>query len=282
VAKRIAISNAQAQSGAAAELVALLQSVTSDGRISSDEIKELHRWLQRNRDTGLPGIELLAMTIETIAADGRVTDAERTELAKVIERVLPPELREFAKQRRKLESLAKKERDRLTQDAVAEARAQEAAKFEPICAFDFVVAGVGYEGRSAVTAHMVADEPVFLIRDRRNGHSPNAIEVRTQEGYQIGFVPESDAVELAPLFDQGYKHIAFVKRIWQGRSFPVPVVIAEIFPPNTARTQAIAEHQVPQKRAPRPRTRTNYLIAFILMLLIVVLWVGSCVSRYIG
>lgn len=279
MAKRIAISSAQAQSGAAAELVALLQSVTSDGRLTSDEIKDLYQWLRRNRDTGLPGIEILAMTIETIAADGKVTDAERAELAKVIERVLPPEFREFAKQRRKLESLAAKERDRIAKAAAADASAREVAMYQPICSFDFVVAGVGYEGRSEITEHMVADEPIFLIRDRSNRFSNNAIEVRTQEGYQVGFVPESDAAELAGLFDQGYKHIAHVKHMWQGRSFPIPIVIADIYPPDTARSGAISERQVPAKRTPQPRTRLHYLIAFVLLVLVFVLWIGSCIVQ---
>jgi hypothetical protein len=96
MAKRISISSAEAQEGAAADLVALLQSVTSDGRISNDEIRALHRWIRENQDCGLPSLPLLKDTIESICADGRVSDEERVELATVIERVLPPDLRAIA------------------------------------------------------------------------------------------------------------------------------------------------------------------------------------------
>lgn len=246
MAKRVSISSAQAQEGAAAELVALLQTVTADGKISNDEIKALHRWTRENQDCGLPGMQILRETIESICADGRVSTEERDELAKVIERVLPPDLRDLAKQRRRLEALAQKERTR----AEAAAAMAEAERRAPALTFDFLVAGVAYENRAFVTARMSEDQPVFIIRDRRNQFSPNAIEVRTQEGFPIGFVPEEDAGDLAPLLDQGYRHIAWVKKIWLGRNFPIPVVIAEIYRPNTARTEAIREDEVPTRRIP--------------------------------
>jgi uncharacterized tellurite resistance protein B-like protein len=246
MAKRVSISTAQAQEGAAAELVSLLQTVTADGKISNDEIKALHRWTRDNKDCGLPGMQILEETIESICADGRVSSEEREELAKVIERVLPPELREVAKQRRRLENLAQKERTR----AESHAAAAEAERRAPVFDFDFLVAGVAYENRALVTARMTDHQPVFIIRDRRNQFSPNAIEVRTADGFQIGFVPEKDAVDLAPLLDQGYRHTAWVKKMWQGRSIPIPVVIAEIYRPDTAKSESVREDEVPPKRTP--------------------------------
>jgi hypothetical protein len=248
MAKRVSISSSQAQEGAAADLVALLQSTTADGKITTAEIKELHRWIRQNSECGLPAMHFLKETIESICADGRVSDVEREELAKAIERVLPPEMRDFARQRRRLGALAEKERRRQDAQAAAIAEAAAAARRAPIFEFDFLVAGVAYEQRSLVTETMSEDERVFIVRDRANRHSPNAIEVRTTDGFHIGFVPETDAKELAPYLDQGYRHIALVKSIWRGRSIPTPVVIAEIYPPDTERSDAVRESEVPARQ----------------------------------
>jgi hypothetical protein len=248
MAKPVALTAKQVQEGAAADLVALLQSVTSDGRVTTEEIKELYNWLKINANLAFPGMELLKQTIEAICSDGRVTDQERIELLKVIERVLPPEFREIAKERRKIESIASRERAKLLKQVELEAREAEAARFRPEFDFDFVVAGVAYEKRYLVTEMMKENETVYLIRDRANAHSANAIEVRTAEGFHIGFVPERDAAALAEYLDHGYRHIAWVKRLWHGRQFPTPIVIAEIYKPDTERAEAVREDQVPRKQ----------------------------------
>jgi len=248
MAKRIALSSAQARDGIAADLVALLQSITSDGRITTAEIKQLHRWLRDHSDSPLPGMTALKDTIERICDDGKITDAERTELSKVIERVLPPELRSVARQRRIDESGAARERRRLMEEAEEEVRARERARTEPSLELDFLVAGVAYERRSQITSSMQASEAVYLIRDRVNRFSPNAIEVRTQAGHCIGYVPEELAAQVAADFDAGARHIAWVKRIWPGRRHAIPIIIAEIYPPETERHESIRESQVPAKR----------------------------------
>lgn len=266
MAKRIALSAKQAQEGAAADLVALLQTVTSDGRISTEEIKGLHNWLKLNANDSFPGMKLLKQTIETICADGKVTPEERSELLKVIERVLPPELREVARERRKIESLASRERAKLMKQVEREAQAAEEAKSRPEFEFDFVVAGVAYEKRHLVTEMMQQNESVYLIRDRANAHSPNAIEVRTAEGFQIGFVPERDASALAQYLDHGYLHIAWVKCLWHGREFPTPIVLAEIYRPDTERRDAVREDQVPRKQpilASDEAGRLRFLLAIL-------------------
>lgn len=278
MAKRVSLTSAQAQEGAAADLVAILQSTTADGRISTDEIKELHRWLRQNADCGLPAMQFLKETIESICADGKVSDAEREELAKAIERVLPPDMREFARQRRRLESLANKERQRQAAQAVAIAEAAAAARSAAVFEFDFLVAGVAYESRAVVTETMVDDETVYLIRDRANPHSPNAIEIRTKEGFHIGFMPESDAKALAPYLDQGYRHIAFVKTIWRGRDIPTPVVIAEIYPPDTERSDAVREAQVPPKQ-PFLKPRRSLLVPIVAMIAVLLSIIVLALAR---
>jgi hypothetical protein len=72
--------------------------------------------------------------------------------------------------------------------------------------------------------------PLFNTRHQNdNVHSRNAVEVVISGGEQIGFVPEEDAQDLAPLLDSGHKYTAHVKRLLtEGRS-PIPVVFASVY-----------------------------------------------------
>ena len=87
----------------------------------------------------------------------------------------------------------------------------------------------------------------FLVRDRANAFSRNAVEVRLSNGMQAGYVPEEHAIDVAPLLDAGHKHIAYVKKILTGGRTPIPVIVASLFSPDADRPDAIAEHQVPRK-----------------------------------
>jgi len=262
MAKRISITSSQAASGAAADLVALLQTITEDGRIGNSEIKSLRNWLETNKDCGLPSVPFLTLTIDAIAADGKVTDKEREELAKAVEKVLPPELREFAKQRRRLLALQKKE----AAAAQAESTAAEAARTAAVGSLDFVVAGVAYDSRAAIAAMLHAGDPIYLIRDRGNAHSRNAIEVRDQSGRQIGFVPEADAVVLAPYLDAGYRLRTSVKHMWQGRQCLIPIVEGDVYAPENRLPGTYVAGDVPSRRGIRSTSATRGCLPLMIVL----------------
>lgn len=95
MAKSIRIRKEATTAGIAAELVGLLETITSDGVITDAEIYRLREWIEQNRYcTDLPAVDFLDVTISHILADGRVTDLKRREVYRVVERVLPTELQQ--------------------------------------------------------------------------------------------------------------------------------------------------------------------------------------------
>lgn len=54
-------------------------------------------------------------------------------------------------------------------------------------------------------AELEPDEVLTLVRDPENRFDPNAIQVHTDDGLFIGFIPKSFAAQLAPLMDEGTK-----------------------------------------------------------------------------
>jgi hypothetical protein len=114
---------------------------------------------------------------------------------------------------------------------------------------NFMVAGVHYEGRPEIIRRFAEDShQVFLIRDRRNRYSKNAIEVRLPNGMQIGFVPEDDAREMAHYLDDGCPHQAEITKILTGGRVPIPVVQTYVYRPDCDVDGAVLETDVSEKR----------------------------------
>ncbi len=254
---RLSLTKADIQAGVGAELLALCQSVTEDGRLQKQEIVELTLWLRRNRGSDLPAIAHLAETVERIIADGRVTRDEHDELYKAIETVLPPDVRRDAVASRKAVESERKARDREARAAgkalEREIKAQERERDRPVASLNFMVAGVHYEGRAEViSAHVRQGDPAYLARDPANRFSRNAIEVRLANGMQIGFVPEMDARRTARVLDAGNPHVAYVTKVLTGGRAPIPVVQADIHNADAVVDGLIFPNQVPPKRKPKP------------------------------
>lgn len=218
--RRKALSKLQRVTAAGAELIALCQTITEDGRLVEEEVAALRQWLAENDGTPLPAIEFLRETVERVVADGKITSVELQEVYAAIETVLPRDIRATVRGSR----------------VAVERAASEAARdaWAKVSRWDFMVAGVRYEGRAAVIRQFARpDDQVFLIRDRFNEHSRNAVEVCLSNGKRAGYVPEDYAIELAPLLDSGYQPRAHIKKIlWTRQRAPIPVVIAFIHPPD--------------------------------------------------
>src|SRR6185312_3493613 len=113
----------------------------------------------------LPAIGFLTSVVETILQDGKVTKAERQELYRALEKVLPVEVREAAASRRRLASAREREEANEQKKAEKERRAQERLRDSPIGGANFMVAGVLYEGRDKViNTYARAGDRAFLIR----------------------------------------------------------------------------------------------------------------------
>lgn len=197
---RLSLTAAQIRAGVGAELLSLCQTVTADGVLTDPEVTALSGWLAANSTSDLPAIGFLVTTLQRILADGRITPEERAELYAAIEKVLPPEARQTAKDNRKAVEAAIKElaKERREAERTAEREARE--RDRALYTVNFMVAGVSYEGRPAIIRRYVQeDDRAFLARDPANRFSRNAIEVRTAQGYCYGYVPEDYAPEVAPL-----------------------------------------------------------------------------------
>jgi len=216
--KRVSLTSAQAQEGLGAELVSLLQGVTSDGRLTESEARDLAAWLEENATADLPSIAALRAEIAAILADGVIDARELASLQAVVEAVLPMELRKEARQRRR--------------EAVAEEKmAAKVIKDQSrrIDYFNFMAAGVHLPGRqAAIDREISTGSEVFLCREPGNPHDRNAVIVQAKSGAIIGYVPRDDAEILAPLLDSGAKYSADVRKIL-GYNKVIPVVQVDVF-----------------------------------------------------
>ena len=124
---------------------------------------------------------------------------------------------------------------------------------------------------------------VYLARDPANRFSANAIEIRLPNGMQIGFVPETDARDMAPELDSGCPHRAYLKKILAGRRAPIPFVVASLYHPEAAqRPGLVLQHQVPAKASPAATAHDRsaaaspsllyVAIAVAILILVLVIW----------
>lgn len=282
---RLSLTKSQVSAGPGVELLALCQTVTEDGSLSDAEVSQLRDWLAENRTADLPAIDFLASIVETVLHDGKVTKAERQELYRALEKVLPVEVRATAASRRRLAAAKEREEAKEQKRLAKEQQAQERLRDSPIGGANFMVAGVLYEGRDKViNAYARAGDRAFLIRDKNNRYSRNAIEIRLENGMQIGFVPEDNAIELAPLLDNGALQTAMITKILDGRRGPIPVVDVDLYGVDAQVPGAVAQSQAPQiatprnspapraEPAPKPRSTSWRWIGLVVLILIAI-WV---------
>ena len=274
----------QRQGAVGAELLVLCQTITEDGSLSDDELSGLKRWLDDHRGADLPSIGFLVHTVEQILADGKVTKEERQDLYRTIEAVLPTDVRREATAKRREIEAEERARMRAQRDVDKARSREEQERNRPVGDWDFMVAGVHHEGRGEVVRrHLRAGDRVFLVRDRANRHSRHAVEVRLQNGMQVGFVPEDIAVEAAPLLDKGHPHEASCKKILTGGRAPIPVVIAAAYRPDATVEGLVGESDVLARASsgvPAGTRRTGCavlivtLVTFSVLLMVVAVVVG--------
>lgn len=243
------------------ELLELCQTITEDGSISDEEVGALSKWLEENRFADLPAITLLTTTIEQIIADGIITPEERAELYKAIEIVLPPDVRKDVISKRRAIEKEEREAEKKEREEAKERTKEERERNRPIAGFDFMVAGVRYEGREEVISTFAAQgDDVLFMRERDNKYSRNATLIRLPNGMGIGYVPEEYASDMAPLLDGGNKYSASIKKILSRGQYPIPVIIANFYQPEANANGIKTEVQgllsiTPPKIAEKPQHR---------------------------
>ena len=230
---RGSLTEAQIREGAGAELFSLCQGITADGRLSQDEIAALGSWLDANRNAPLPGIASLSVTLHRIVADGHITRDEQRELLEAIEKVLPPAPRRTAKATRR-DAEARRKADDLA--ARKERRRQELERQErrwPEDEFDFLVAGVSFEGRHrTIERCLKAGDRVRILPEPGNPHDECAVAVTLADGRKIGYVPRTASGDVSGCIDDGGYYVAIVKKILTGGRVPVPVILLQFYRPD--------------------------------------------------
>lgn len=273
-ARRVSLTKTQRQTEIGVELISLCQSFTEDGSLSDEEIHGLRAWLEANQSSDLPAISFLIETVQKVLEDGKVTKEERQAVYKALETVLPPEIRKEAVARRREIELDEKNYQRALRDQEKQEKREEREQNRTIGSWNFMVAGVRYEDRPALIEKNVrADNIAFLKRDKFNKHSRNAIEVLTQNGVMIGFVPEDDAVDMAPLFDQGCRYEAFFTKVLSGGRTPIPVVQTYVYGANATVEGSLTQADTPASvKMPSPVSGSipwMYIVIGVVVLLVI-------------
>jgi hypothetical protein len=234
--RQYSLSKAQLGTALGAELLSLCQSVTADGRLVPEELEGLQQWLHDADAAEMPAVKYLRTSIERVLADGRITPEEYREVYRAVEAILPFEARK--------QSLAARAAVDTTEAAAA--RVERAARQlgKPVTdaatlTVTFMVAGVRQEGRpEVIERHARPDDVVVLARQRGDCGSDVAITVRLSNGAEIGFVPDDDARQLAPLLDDGCRYQARITEVLTTGRGPIPVVQARVFGNVEARNSA--------------------------------------------
>jgi len=224
----------------AAELLALLETITAAGAITDAGLSELQAWLDVNANSTLPAVDFLRLMLRNIFDDGNATQEERKALYQAIERVMPPESRDRARSRRLASELLGKSKLREEKTARHEHEVSERQRNRPLLSANFMVAGVKYEGRPHIIEHQLKEgQQVFFVGDPSNQYDANAIEIRLQNGSSIGYVPREYAATITPLLDTGSLQAASCVKILAGRQAPIPIIQAYIYRPDATVTGAI-------------------------------------------
>lgn len=231
MSRRVTLSKAQRATPAGGELIALLTELSSDGMVSRDEMTRLRAWLEVDRGVDFAACGFLYEVTDSIGADGEITEEELDTLALAIERVLPPEIRKLAAEKRKGRRTALREARLAARQADRAAALEERERARPLHRGDFIIAGAmrSAERREACDTLVVA-ERVLFEREPDNRHDKNAILILTEAGDELGYVPREDAREMAPLLDAGASVDATVKKLIEtAAGHTLPVVVSKLY-----------------------------------------------------
>lgn len=229
--RRVTLTKAQRATSAGAELVALLTELSDDGVVTREEMARLRAWLEVDRGADFAACPFLYQVIDTIAGDGGITEDELDTLASAIERVLPPEIRKHAAEKRKHQRAARREALRGARQMERAAALEARERARPLHRGDFIVAGAGRSAeRREACEDLQVGERVTLEREPENRHDANAILILNAAGDELGYVPREDAAEMAPLLDAGGWVEAIVKKVIEARGgYMLPIVISTIY-----------------------------------------------------
>jgi hypothetical protein len=229
--RRVTLTKVERATPAGIELIALLTELSDDGVVTRDELARLRAWLEVERGVDFAACPFLYEIIDRVTGDGEITEDELDTLASAIERVLPPEIRKHAAERRKQQRTARREALKAARQVERAVMLEARERARPIHRGDFIVAGAGRSAeRRAACEGLQAGERVVLEREPDNRHDANAILILNTVGDELGYVPREDAGVMAPLLDAGGWVEATVKKVIEARSgHTLPVIISTMY-----------------------------------------------------
>jgi hypothetical protein len=96
--------------------------------------------------------------------------------------------------------------------------------------FDFMVAGVNFEGRRHLIERFLnAGDPVRIVPAPGKPHDRCAVAVTLADGRQIGSVPRTDSADVSACIENGGYYVATVKKILTEGHDPIPVIALQFY-----------------------------------------------------
>jgi hypothetical protein len=96
--------------------------------------------------------------------------------------------------------------------------------------FDFMVAGVSFEGRHRlIERYAGVGDHVRVVREPDNRHDKFAVAVTLIDGRKIGYVPRDEYESVWDCLDEVGHYVATVKKILTGGTFPIPVIVLQFY-----------------------------------------------------
>lgn len=269
---RVSLTKRQLVEQGALELLSICVDITNDGRVDPAEVMRLKSVLESTDFSELPAAAHLSEVIAAALADGHLSADERQTIHRAIEAVLPTDLRREAIGYRRLLEREERELERADKERIRAESAARRDRDRPIGRGDFMIAGVGIEPRPGVaSSHAGVGCWLSLAREADNPYDRNAIAICASNGRMLGYVPASDAVELAPILDGGARYEATVKKVLSGRRGPIPIVKLVVYEgASPLGRPCSSRHYVAEEKNGRSTLNGCLAIAVIVVLISVV------------
>lgn len=204
------LADARRATPAGIDILAFCRSLPQDGRLSKDDVELLRDWADRYHDVSLPAHEYLSDLVSKALADQVITADERDSVYFAVEPVLPVQLRRSTQEQRRIAELLQAESD---------------GRADAILSFDFLLGGVHLDGHwQTIQARVKAGDTVYLVQSPADAPRDQRVRVVLPTGESIGFVPEEDALPIAPEVAHGTRVEATVRKILSGGQYPIPVI----------------------------------------------------------
>lgn len=246
---RLSLTAKQVETAAGGELLRLLEATCANGLLCDAAVSELHEWLLSNRTVGLPAVPFLLPILDSFSLKHEAPD--RHALLSAIEKVLPLQIRERVHQDRALLARETHAAAKLAAQVEQGRQRQIREQRRPVTYFNFMVAGVSHDNKGdLVHRYLREDSRVYLARRLHHRHDKNAIAIRLENGFEIGYVPREEASRLAPFLDGGYLHRAICAKILDRGRVPIPVISGNFYNPGAHIEDAVGANQIPEVRDP--------------------------------